>query len=82
VGRDIYSRGLVSRDIYQIDARVEHGNSGGPFVTAGGNVAGVIFASSLLRPEIAYALTSAAVAPKLDQARANSAPVDTGPCLA
>ena len=82
VGRDIYSRGLVSRDIYQIDARVEQGNSGGPFVTAGGNVAGVIFASSVLRPEIAYALTSATVAPRLDQARANPVPVDTGPCLA
>ncbi len=82
VGRDIYSKQLVSRDVYQLDAKVRPGNSGGPFITSGGDVAGVVFASSLLNQDIAYALTSAAVAPKLDQARARNSPVDTGPCLA
>lgn len=82
LGRDIYSRGLVQRDIYQIDATVVAGNSGGPFITANGDVAGVIFASSLLRPEIAYALTSSSVAPMLDQARGSTSGVDTGPCVA
>lgn len=82
VGRDIYSRQLVARDVYQLDAEVHAGNSGGPFITSSGDVGGVVFASSLVNPEVAYALTSSSVAPKLDQARARTVPVDTGPCLA
>jgi S1-C subfamily serine protease len=80
VGRDIYSRDLVSRNVYQIDAEVHPGNSGGPFVNAEGQVSGVVFASSLVNPKIAYALTSAEVAGRVDQARAVNGAVDTGPC--
>jgi S1-C subfamily serine protease len=80
VGRDIYSRDLVSRNVYQIDAEVHPGNSGGPFVNSEGQVSGVVFASSLVNPKIAYALTSAEVAVRVDQARAVTAAVDTGPC--
>ncbi|MEX2553837.1 MAG: MarP family serine protease [Actinomycetota bacterium] len=82
VGRDIYSRSLVAREVYQLDAEVRAGNSGGPFITSSGDVAGVVFASSLVNDDVAYALTSTSVAPKLDQARARTIPVDTGPCLA
>lgn len=80
VGRDIYSRNLVSRDVYQLDADVQAGNSGGPFVDLQGRVAGVIFASSLVNPEIAYALTATEVAVRLDQARAVTGSVGTGSC--
>lgn len=80
VGRDIYSRELVARDVYQIDAEVHPGNSGGPFVEPNGRVVGVVFASSLVHPEIAYALTAGEVAAKLDQARNSTAAIDTGPC--
>lgn len=82
VGRDIYSRDLVSRDVYQLDSSVHPGNSGGPFVSSSGQVIGVVFASSLVNPDIAYALTSTQVAPRLDQARQASGAVDTGPCPA
>jgi S1-C subfamily serine protease len=82
VGRDIYSQGLVSRDVYQIEASVHQGNSGGPFVESSGRVVGVIFASSLVTPNLAYALTSTSVAPKVDAARAVRTQVDTGPCEA
>ncbi|HEX2259200.1 MAG TPA: MarP family serine protease [Actinomycetota bacterium] len=82
VGRDIYSQRLVSRDVYQIEASVHQGNSGGPFVESSGRVVGVIFASSLATPNVAYALTSTSVAPKLDAARAVRTQVDTGPCPA
>ncbi|MEX2587906.1 MAG: MarP family serine protease [Actinomycetota bacterium] len=80
VGRDIYSRDLVSRDIYQLDARVRSGNSGGPFVQPSGEVVGVVFASSLINDNIAYALTSAQVAPLLDQVGPSAPAVGTGPC--
>ncbi len=81
VGRDIYSRELVTRNVYQVDSHVHPGNSGGPFVAPGGQVVGVIFASSLVRPQIAYALSSVDVAARVDQARAVTAGVDTGPCI-
>ncbi len=80
VGRDIYSRELVSREVYALDAEVHPGNSGGPFVNSEGQVSGVVFASSLLTPSISYALTSAEVAVRVDQVRAVNAAVDTGPC--
>lgn len=80
VGRDIYSRELVSRDVYQLDAGVRAGNSGGPFVQAGGQVVGVVFASSLINEEIAYALTSAQVATLLDQVGPAAPAVSTGRC--
>jgi S1-C subfamily serine protease len=82
VGRDIYSRNLVSRDVYQLEASVRQGNSGGPFVEPNGRVVGVIFASSLVQPSVAYALTSTDVAPKVDAVRAVRTPIDTGPCPA
>lgn len=82
VGRDIYSRGLVNRDVYQLEAKVRAGNSGGPFVQADGQVIGVVFASSLINPDVAYALTSTEVADKLALARPRTSPVDTGPCTA
>ena len=80
VGRDIYSRELVSREVYALDAEVHPGNSGGPFVNAEGQVSGVVFASSVLTPSVSYALTSSEVATRVDQARGVSAAVDTGPC--
>lgn len=80
VGRDIYSRGLVTRDVYQLEAKVIAGNSGGPFVLADGQVIGVVFASSLVNRDVAYALTSTEVAGKLAIAQARKSPVDTGPC--
>ena len=80
VGRDIYSEELVARNVYQVDAQVQAGNSGGPFVAPGGQVIGVVFASSLVNPKIAYALSSADVADKVAQARGLTAGTGTGPC--
>jgi S1-C subfamily serine protease len=42
VGRNIYNRGVVSRDVYEIQASVQPGDSGGPLVAPDGTVAGVI----------------------------------------
>jgi S1-C subfamily serine protease len=80
-GRDIYGDDVVRRDVYELQAEVHPGNSGGPFVTTDGDVAGVVFAASTTDDGIGYALTSGDVGPRLQQARGRTARADTGPCL-
>jgi S1-C subfamily serine protease len=80
VGRDVYGSSEVRRRLYELQADVRPGNSGGPFVLADGRVAGMIFASSTVDGRLAYALTAAAVAPLVDVAVGRTQPVSTGPC--
>jgi S1-C subfamily serine protease len=44
------------RSGFELDARTAAGDSGAPLVTAGGEVAGVLFARSRKRPKTAYAV--------------------------
>jgi S1-C subfamily serine protease len=81
VGRNIYDAGLVRRDIYELQAVVRPGNSGGPLVAPDGTVIGVIFATSTSNGNIGYALTATEIIPDLGQAR-TADPVSTGACLA
>jgi S1-C subfamily serine protease len=81
VGRDIYSREEVRRRIYELQARVRHGNSGGPFVVTGGVVAGLVFGASLTHPDLGYAIVSPTLIPLVDRAAARTDPVGTGPCV-
>jgi S1-C subfamily serine protease len=82
-GRDIYGQGLSTREVYELQARVRPGNSGGPFVLADGTVAGVVFAESLSDSSVSYALTSAEVAPVVAAAAAGTDQrVPTGACAA
>ena len=80
-GRDIYNQGTTRRDVYQLQARIRQGNSGGPFVRQDGTVLGVVFAASTTQADVGYALTSREILPRVQQAR-NSGPVDTGACAA
>lgn len=79
VGRDIYDQGLVRRTIYELQADVRPGNSGGPVVASQGAVLGVVFAASQVQGGIGYALTSREAAPGLARAATNGA-VSTGTC--
>lgn len=79
-GSDIYGRPGVQREIYSLYARVEPGNSGGPLLSAGGQVVGVVFAKSLDDPSTGYALTLAEARPVLDAAVSDRTPVPTGAC--
>ena len=80
-GRDIYgSRERVSRQVYQLKSTIRAGNSGGPFVTPQGQVAGVVFSASAINDRIGYALTSAGVAPQIDRALTLRNAVSSGPC--
>ena len=81
VGRDIYGEDNVRRNVYELQARVEPGNSGGPFVTVDGQVAGVVFAASTTSEGVGYALTSEDVRPLVERAAASGGAVGTGPCI-
>lgn len=80
VGRDIYNRKLVSREVYVLSAEVRQGNSGGPFVDADGVVRGMIFAASADDPDEAYALSATEIDRAMDAARGKTREVDTGNC--
>ena len=60
-GPDIYRTGNVTRDIYEIRALVEPGNSGGPLLAPNGTVYGVVFAAAVNYRETGYALTAGQV---------------------
>jgi S1-C subfamily serine protease len=81
LGRDIYGESTVRREIYELQAVVRPGNSGGPFVTTSGEVAGVVFAASTTNEGLGYAITSEEVIPLVEAALGRANPVPTGPCL-
>ena len=76
-GRDIYNQGLITRQIYVIQAAVHPGNSGGPLVDLQGRVLGIVFATSASDPTQAYALTNDEIAPDVSYAQSNPQPQDT-----
>jgi S1-C subfamily serine protease len=80
LGRDIYGRSTVERDVYELQAKVRPGNSGGPLVLSDGEVAGVIFAASTTDNQIGYAIVSTEVIPKLESAEGKTAAVSTRDC--
>lgn len=80
LGRDIYGRGVSQREILTLSSAVAGGDSGGPFVTAAGQVAGVVFAASTSEGGVGYALTAEQVRPDVDAAIAANTAVPTGPC--
>ncbi len=80
-GRDIYGQGLTVRNVYEIQATVRPGNSGGPLVQPDGQVIGVVFSRSTTNGDIGYALTSPGVLSRLQQAEAAGRVVGTGGCV-
>lgn len=80
VGRDIYSRRTVTREIYVLRAHVRQGNSGGPLVDDAGVVRGLIFAASSDDNEESYALTENEIRSALDGASNRSQAIRTGKC--
>lgn len=81
MGRDIYGKGEVEREVYELQTRVEPGNSGGPFVLVDGSVAGVVFAAAKTDDRIGYAIAATEVAPWLSTALGRTEAVPTGSCL-
>jgi S1-C subfamily serine protease len=81
-GRDIYGQGLTVREVYEIQAVVRPGNSGGPLVQPDGEVIGVVFSRSTTNGDIGYALTSPGVRTRVDESETRTAAVGTGGCAA
>jgi S1-C subfamily serine protease len=81
-GRNIYDEGTVTRQVYQIDANVEPGNSGGPLVDSSGQVVGVVFSRSTAYADVGYALASPGVRTRVLAAERHTSAVATGACTA
>jgi S1-C subfamily serine protease len=77
-GQDIYGDGTVDRDIYQVRSTVRPGNSGGPLLTTGGEVYGVVFARSTTDGTTGYVLTADEVRADANAAAKATRAVDTG----
>lgn len=79
-GPNIYQTAVVHRQIYQIRAEVEPGNSGGPLVAPDGQVYGVVFAASTSVQDTGYALTATEVAGDVQAGKEATVPVSTQAC--
>ncbi len=81
-GRTIYNTGITTREIYELQAVVEPGNSGGPLVLPDGTVIGIVFARSETNPDIGYALTFKEVQSQLIAGENSQGSTGTGACAA
>ena len=79
-GTDIYGQATVTRVVLELNAAVQPGDSGGPFVLADGTVGGLVFAASRTATGIGYALDPTAVAGDIQDAIGRTTAVSTGAC--
>lgn len=80
-GRDIYGDARVDRDILELRAQIDRGDSGGPFVLGDGTIGGLVFAEARSDPDVGYALTPTSVATRIEPALGRTDAVSTGACL-
>ena len=79
-GRDIYGERRVTRDILELQAQIEPGDSGGPLILKDGTVGGVVFAEARSDENVGYALSPTAVAADITPVLGRQSQVSTGPC--
>jgi S1-C subfamily serine protease len=70
------------RSVLQLQTDVAPGNSGGPFLTPEGEVAGIVFARDENTPSTGYAVTVDALGPAAASFAAGAPSVPTGQCTA
>ena len=80
-GRDIYDQATVRRQILELRAAIDRGDSGGPLILEDGSVGGVIFAEARTDPDVGYALSPTEVATRVAPALGRTGAVDTGECV-
>jgi S1-C subfamily serine protease len=80
VGPDIYQTGQVNRQIFEIRAQVEPGNSGGPLLSPSGTVYGVVFAAAVDTSDTGFALTAAEVSADAKAGANQTLPTSTQGC--
>ena len=81
-GSNIYGQGNTVRQIYEVQANIIPGNSGGPLIDINGTVIGVVFAQSTEYNAVGYALVSATIAHIIESTPYNSHSVSSGTCAA
>ena len=79
-GPNIYQTSTVTRQIFEIRAVVKSGNSGGPLLSPGGNVDGVVFAAAVGVSDTGFALTAAEVRDDASAGEQLTMGVSTGSC--
>jgi len=77
---NIYGEGTVIREVFSLRGLVRPGNSGGPIVSSGGDVVGVVFAASVTDKDTGYAITAEQVARSAALGLSNTDEVSTGDC--
>jgi Trypsin-like peptidase domain/Colicin V production protein len=80
-GHDIYGRAQVRRQVLELRAAIERGDSGGPLILTDGTVGGVVFAEAKTNPDVGYALSATEVASAVKPGLGRSAAVGTGDCI-
>ena len=78
---DIYNTKNSAREIYEVEADVNPGNSGGPMLDEAGIVHGLVFAKAPSKSGIGYVLLPSAVAKVLKAGATAQSPV-TSQCIA
>ncbi len=77
-GSNIYDQGNTNRKIYEVEANIIPGNSGGPLINTDGTVIGIVFAQSTQYNQVGYALVTAPIVHIIKSTSPNSPPVSTG----
>lgn len=78
---DIYGNNPVPDEVYKLAGDVQPGNSGGPLLTTGGQVAGVIFAKTTSNAALGFAIPMIDLRPVVNEAPGLSAAVSSGQCI-
>jgi S1-C subfamily serine protease len=78
---DIYGNNPVPDEVYKLAGDVQPGNSGGPLLTATGEVAGVIFAKTTSNAALGFAIPMIDLRPVAAEAPGLSSPVSSGQCI-
>lgn len=82
IGKDIYLKEAVIREVLALQTTVIQGNSGGPVINTKGAVVGVVFATSTTYNTIGYALDAISIKDSLNAATAAKTTLPTPPCSA
>lgn len=80
---NIYDTATTQRQIYELQALVRPGNSGGPLIEPNGEVIGVVFSRDSNDSHIGFALASPGVLQRVQEAEARpgDSSVGTGSCI-
>ncbi len=81
-GRDIYNQTVTDRLVYELEAIIRPGNSGGPIVNLNGQVIGVVFSRSTTNPDVGFALAMPAVISEINTAVTANTVASTSSCAA